>query len=163
MIGGSSKAGGYKAHVGESRAERRTFTVIDEATERRQVVDRRPRGDFTLPTRETVMANVAKNLSAMPEKGTATELLDAARTRKREATRGLHTGQTTYERRTREASPAPRRTQLLAVWLRASPRVVPVRSGGARHASSDGLIWPKDGCASIAPDATAAASYFPPR
>ena len=109
MLGGSSKAGGFKAHVGESRAERRTFTVIDEAAERRQVMDRRPRGDLTLPTRETVMANVAKNLSAMPDKGTATELLDAARTRKREATRGLHLGQATYERRTREASLAPRR------------------------------------------------------
>ena len=28
--------------------------------------------------------------------------------------------------------------------------------------ASDGLIWPKDGCASIAYAAMAAASYFPP-
>ena len=46
---------------------------------------------------------------------------------------------------------------------RKSPRVSPRLSGsGALHASSDGLIWPKDGCASTAYDAMAAAGYFPP-
>ena len=46
---------------------------------------------------------------------------------------------------------------------RKPPRVSPGLSGsGALHAASDGLIWPKDGYASIAYAATAAASYFPP-
>ena len=50
-----------------------------------------------------------------------------------------------------------------AVGFRVSPHAVPVRPGDAPHASSDGLIWPKDGCASIACAAMAAANYFPPR
>jgi len=75
---GSQAVNSFKSYVAKSRARETTWMVVSDGRERSEIVDRRALGTTAPIVEEDIWKNVARNLSRLPEKELATDLLDRA-------------------------------------------------------------------------------------
>lgn len=76
---GSAAADAYKAYTGDSRAVGASIMVINEAAERRAIDARIPHGADRTIRQADLYANIARNFSRQPEKGTSLDFIGMAR------------------------------------------------------------------------------------
>jgi hypothetical protein len=90
LPGGSAATHGFKAYTAQSRHQRTTWIVIDEASERRRLAGRAMLGHKPDIQEPDVWRNIGENLSRQPEKTSALAMLHP--TPKEERRRNLRQG-----------------------------------------------------------------------
>lgn len=78
MPSGSQAVNSYKSYVAKSRSRETTWMIVSDGRERSEIMDRRAQGNADPVLETDVWKNVARNLSRLPEKELATDLVDRA-------------------------------------------------------------------------------------
>jgi hypothetical protein len=105
MPDGSRSLTSRKANVAESRNRDTTWTVTNEAAERRQIASRLPIGERIRP--EDVWRNLGDNLGRMGISETATQFLRTGSNIRRGAVMALPAASVAAEQREQQGRPAP--------------------------------------------------------
>jgi hypothetical protein len=107
---GSKSVDGYKGYTAGSRHRDETLFVFSEAAERREVTQRRPRGDYRPITPADLWENVSRNLARQPERATALAFLERAENVRRGTVRNFQATVQPFQQATRNGQPsAPRK------------------------------------------------------
>jgi hypothetical protein len=102
LVDGSKAVHGFKNYVAETRHRITTWMVVNEAAERRQIVERRPMGLREQIVQADVWGNIAANLSRQPLKASALVFLLKARGIRRGSVGQMQRGLQPAERREME-------------------------------------------------------------
>ena len=106
MPAGTAPVQGFKAYVAESRHRERSWLVVSDGAERREVSGRRALNDAR-PIREAdVWENAARNLARQPEKASALAFLARATNVRRGAVQAMQEGLQRMEARALDGRPA---------------------------------------------------------
>jgi hypothetical protein len=113
---GSAVVNGFAAYSSGTRHRRRSYFVISEAAEKRQIQKLRPLNDTRPISREDAWYNVARNLGKQPEKDTALAFLEGAVKVKRGAARAFQRGSMPAQAREAKLQPPSVLEQRLQRW-----------------------------------------------
>ncbi|MGE4043398.1 MAG: MobF family relaxase [Acetobacteraceae bacterium] len=136
---GSQAVNGFAAYSSGTRHRRKSFFVISEAAEKRDVMRSRPLNDTRPISRDDAWYNVARNLGKQPEKDTALAFLESAVNVKRGAARAFQRGSIPAQAREAKHQPPSVLEQRLLRW-REGKAIAPVVAEVARVAKERGAV-----------------------
>lgn len=111
MPAGTQGVTGYRAYVAESRHTERSWLVVGDGAERRDVRTRRMLNDMRPVGGDQVWANVARNLSRQPEASSSLAFVKEAANIRRGAVRAMQSGMQKGQARTADGLPHERLRQ----------------------------------------------------